>query len=67
MIRLKNFLKNYTESLEIKSGDSVKVNAGLFKNKRGVVEKFDSNFVTLLVNSIKLKLSLSEARLSAIG
>ena len=67
MIRLKNCLKIYTESLEIKSGDSVKVNAGLFKNKRGVVEKFDSNFVTLLVNSIKLKLSLSEARLSAIG
>jgi len=65
IIRLKNCLKNYTESLEIKTGDFVNVTSGPFKNKSGIVEKFDENSVTLLINSIKLKLSLCKAGLSA--
>ena len=65
IIRLKNCLKNYTESVQIKSGDYVNITTGPFKNKSGIVEKFDENSVTLLISSIKLKLSLSETRLSA--
>ena len=65
IISLKNCLKNYTESVQIKSGDYVNITAGPFKNKSGIVEKFDENSVTLLISSIKLKLSLSETRLSA--
>jgi len=65
IIRLRNCLKNYTESVQIKSGDYVNITAGPFKNKSGIVEKFDENSVTLLISSIKLKLSLSETRLSA--
>jgi len=65
IIRLKNCLKNYTESVQIKSGDYVNITTGPFKNKSGIVEKFDENSVTLLISSIKLKLSLSDTRLSA--
>ena len=64
---LKNCLKNYTENFDVVTGDSVKIHSGVFKNKQGVVDTIDENYVTLLINSIKLKLSLSSSRLSLVS
>lgn len=64
---IKNCLKNYTESIELKKGGSMLIESGPFKTNVGVVEGFDENSVTLLINSIKLKLALSESKLSLIG
>ena len=61
---LKDCLKNFTESIDVGNGALVKIGSGPFKNKTGVVEKIDENSVTLLINSIKLKLSLNSSRLS---
>ena len=64
---LKNCLKNYAEFNDIRAGDFMKVNSGPFKNQKGLVEKFEDKYVTLLLNSIKLKLSLSTTSFSSVG
>jgi len=61
---LKNCLENHNAPNHIKNGDSFKVSTGPFKNKTGLVEEFNENYVTLLINSIKLKISLSKTSLS---
>ena len=62
---LKEALNGYSVSKEIKTGDSIKILSGAFKNRIGLVDYIDSNNVSLLINSIKLTLSLADTRLKA--
>ena len=62
---LKEALNGYSISQEIKTGDSVKILSGAFKNKTGLVDYIDSNKLSILINSIKITLSLAETRLKA--
>ena len=60
---LKEALNGYSESKEIKTGDSVKILSGAFKNRMGLVDCIDSNNLSMLINSIKITLSLADTRL----
>jgi len=60
---LKEALNGYSESNEIKTGDSVKILSGAFKNRMGLVDCIDSNNLSVLINSIKITLSLADTRL----
>ena len=62
---LKEALNGYSESKEIKIGDSVKILSGAFKNRMGLVDCIDSNNLSMLINSIKITLSLADTRLKA--
>ena len=62
---LKEALNGYSESNEIKTGDSVKILSGAFKNRMGLVDCIDSNNLSVLINSIKITLSLADTRLKA--
>ena len=62
---LKEALNGYSVSQEINTGDSVKILSGAFKNKTGLVDYIDSNKLSILINSIKITLSLAETRLKA--
>ena len=62
---LKEALNGYSESKEIKIGDSVKILSGAFKNRMGLVDCIDSNNLSVLINSIKITLSLADTRLKA--
>ena len=64
---MKNCLKNYTDSISFNAGDSVKIMSGCLKNKEGIIETIDGSFLTLLVNSIKVKLSLDHNQLKAVS
>ena len=64
---MKNCLKNYTDSISFNTGDSVKIMSGCLKNKEGIIETIDGSFLTLLVNSIKVKLSLDHNQLKAVS
>jgi hypothetical protein len=41
--------------------------SGVLKNKKGLVDGVENNFLILLMNSIKVKISLSAAKVVAIG
>ena len=64
---MKDCLKHYTEDLSFGTGDTVKVLSGVLKNKKGVVDDVENSFVILLINSIKIKLSLKATRIVAVG
>ena len=64
---MKDCLKHYTEDLSFDSGDTVKVLSGVLKNKKGLVDGVENNFLILLMNSIKVKVSLSATKVVAIG
>jgi transcription antitermination factor NusG len=64
---MKDCLKHYTEDLSFGTGDTVKVLSGVLKNKKGVVDDVENSFVILLINSIKIKLSLKATRVVAVG
>ena len=64
---MKNFLKNYTEEVSFNTGDTVKILSGCLKNKEGIIETVEGSFLTLLVNSIKVKLSLDQNQLKAVS
>ena len=64
---MKNCLKNYTEEDSFNTGDTVKILSGCLKNKEGIVETVEGSFLTLLVNSIKVKLSLNQNQLKPVG
>ena len=64
---MKNCLKNYTDSISFNAGDSVKIMSGCLKNKEGIIETIDGSFLTLLVNSIKVKLSLDHNQLKVVS
>ena len=62
---LKEALDGYSVSQEIKTGDSVKILSGAFKNRFGFVDFIDNNNLSVLINSIKITLSLADTRLKA--
>jgi len=64
---MKDCLKQYTEDLSFGAGDTVKVLSGVLKNKKGLVDGVENNFVILLINSIKIKLSLSTTKVVAVS
>ena len=64
ILLLKNALKDYTTKNDFQYGDSVKIRNGPFKNKKGEVEEISDTHITVLLNSIKVKLSLASSRLS---
>ena len=64
---MKNCLKNYTDSISFNAGDSVKIMSGCLKNKEGIIETIDGSFLTLLVNSIKVKLSMDHNQLKVVS
>ena len=63
---MKDCLKHYTEKLSFRAGDSVKVLSGVLKNKNGLVGGVENNFLILLINSIKVKLSLDTTKVVAV-
>ena len=64
---MKDCLKHYTEDLSFGTGDTVKVLSGVLKNKKGLVDGVENNFLILLMNSIKVKISLNATKVVAIG
>ena len=64
---MKDCLKHYTEDLSFDTGDTVKVLSGVLKNKKGLVDVVENNFVILLINSIKVKLSLNATKVVAVS
>ena len=62
---LKEALNGYSVSQEIKTGDSVKILSGAFKNRLGFVDFIDTNNLSVLINSIKITLSLADTKLKA--
>jgi len=64
---MKDCLKHYTEELSFGAGDTVKVLSGVLKNKKGLVDGVENNFLILLMNSIKVKISLNATKVVAIG
>lgn len=64
ILMLKNALKGYTTKRDFQYGDSVKIGNGPFENKKGEVEEVNDTHITILLNSIKVKLSLSNSKLS---
>mgnify|MGYP001156611929 FL=1 len=60
---LKEALNGYSVSQEIKPGDSVKILSGAFKNRLGFVDFIDNNNLSVLINSMKITLSLEDTRL----
>jgi transcription antitermination factor NusG len=64
---MKDCLRQYTEDLSFGTGDTVKILSGVLKNKKGLVDGVENNFVILLINSIKVKLSLNAAKVVAVS
>jgi len=65
---LKNALdKALTKGADFLFGDLVCIENGPFKNKSGTVELIEKNAIVLLLNKIKVRLSLSNSRLSLAG
>ena len=61
---LKDALKCYSVKKDFQYGDFVKIGNGPFKNKLGKVDDVNENYITILLNSIRVKLALSSSRLS---
>ena len=60
---LKNALNGFSEAKKLRSGDNIKILSGVFKNKTGLIDYIDNQYLTMLINSIKIKLSLADTRL----
>ena len=67
ILSLKEALKNYTIDSCFQFGDSVKIENGPFKNRTGKVNGVSENHIILLLNTIKIKLSLSSSKVSLVG
>ena len=63
---LKEALRGFSVSKEIKPGDDIKILSGAFKNMSGLVDFVDNKSLSVLINSIKITLSLSDTRLRAV-
>ena len=62
---LKNTVKHGAiDQKKISYGSFVKIQSGPFTNKSGVVESIDKKSIVLLLNKLKVKLLLSDSRLS---
>jgi transcription antitermination factor NusG len=66
ILLLKESLSCFTKSNCFEFGDYVKIYNGPFKNKQGIVESFNENKITVLLNSIRVKLSLSSCKVSVV-
>ena len=65
---LKNALdKGFVTKADFACGDLVYIQNGPFKNKKGMVELIEKNNIVLLLNKMKVKLSLAKSRLSLAG
>jgi transcription antitermination factor NusG len=64
---MKDCLKHFTEDLSFDTGDTVKILSGVLKNKKGLVGGVEDNFLILLMNSIKVKISLDATKVVAVG
>ena len=67
IIRLKEALKSHNKDVNYRKGDVVKIVSGVFKYKTGLVHSFDKNTITLLLNKLKLKLSLKQNEVRVAG
>ena len=67
ILSLKEALKNYTVDNCFQFGDSVKIENGPFKNKIGKVDGISENHIFLLINTIKVRLSLSSSKVRLAG
>jgi transcription antitermination factor NusG len=67
ILSLKEALKNYTVDNCFQFGDSVKIENGPFKNKIGKVDGVSENHIFLLINTIKVRLSLSSSKVRLAG
>ena len=67
ILSLKEALKNYTVDNCFQFGDSVKIEFGPFKNKIGKVDGVSENHIFLLINTIKVRLSLSSSKVRLAG
>jgi len=63
---MKDCLKNYSDSFLCHNGDQVKILSGVFKNKIGLVDQIENSYLTLLVNSLKIKLSYNTTKLKVV-
>ena len=63
---LKNALNGFSDSKKLRSGENVKILSGVFKNKTGLIDCIDNQSLTMIINSIKIKLSLADTRLKAV-
>ena len=64
---LKNTVKYGTiDQKKISSGSFVKIQSGPFTNRSGVVESINEKSIVLLLNKLKVKLLLSDSRLSLV-
>lgn len=61
---LKQALKAHSLGAKFQYGDSVKVENGPFKNKLGRVDDVSENYITVLLNSIKVRLSYNNSKIS---
>ena len=64
---MKDCLKQYTENISFGTGDTVKILSGVLKNTKGLVDNVDNNYLILLVNSIKVRLSLDTTKVITVG
>jgi transcription antitermination factor NusG len=67
ILSLKEALKNYTVDNCFQFGDSVKIENGPFKNKIGKVDGVSESHIFLLINTIKVRLSLSSSKVRLAG
>ena len=58
--QLKEALKSNSRADKCRKGDRVQIESGAFKYRTAVVHSIDKNTITLLLNKLKLKLSLKE-------
>jgi transcription antitermination factor NusG len=61
---LKQALKVHSRDTKFQYGDSVKIENGPFKNKLGKVDDVSENYITVLLNSIKVRLSYNDSKIS---
>ncbi|MEE3034586.1 MAG: transcription termination/antitermination NusG family protein [Bacteroidota bacterium] len=59
--------KGLVTKADFACGDLVYIQNGPFKNKKGMVELIEKNTIVLLLNKVKVKLSLAKSRLSLAG
>jgi len=65
---LKNALdKGLVTKADFACGDLVYIHNGPLKNKKGMVELIEKNTIVLLLNRVKVKLSLAKSTLSLAG
>tara|TARA_B100001059_G_C17595990_1_gene457078 strand:- start:94 stop:564 length:471 start_codon:yes stop_codon:yes gene_type:complete len=61
---LKQALKTHSQDAKFQYGDSVKVENGPFKNKLGKVDDVSENYITVVLNAIKVRLSYVDSKIS---